>query len=39
MPMIFVYLIKPGRLTAVISTAGILAWVGFGMWLAWLAAR
>jgi hypothetical protein len=38
MPVIFAFLIKPGRLTAVLSITGILAWVGFGMWLAMMAA-
>jgi hypothetical protein len=34
MPVIFAFLIKPGRLTAVLSIAGLLAWIGFGIWLA-----
>jgi hypothetical protein len=38
MPVIFAFLIKPGRMTAVLSIIGILAWVGFGMWLAMMAA-
>jgi hypothetical protein len=37
-PLIFTFLIKPGRLTAVLSIAAILAWVGLGMWLASMAA-
>src|SRR5262249_26362342 len=33
MPLILAFLIKPGRLTAALSIAGLLAWVGFAMWL------
>jgi len=38
LPLIFAFVILPGRLTAAVSIAGILAWVGFGMWLAAMAA-
>jgi hypothetical protein len=37
-PLIFAFVIKPRRLTAAMSIAGILAWVGLGMWLASMAA-
>ena len=37
-PLIFAVVIKPGRLTVAMSIAGILAWVGFGMWIAAMAA-
>jgi hypothetical protein len=37
-PLIVAFIIKPNRTTAGISIAGTLAWVGFGFWLASMAA-
>jgi len=37
-PLIFAFVIKPGRLSVAMSITGILTWVGFGMWLASMAA-
>jgi hypothetical protein len=37
-PLIIAFLLKPGRTTAVLSIVGIVSWIGFGMWLAAMAA-
>ena len=37
-PAIFLFLIKPDRWSRMLSCAGLVAWIGFGMWLASMAA-
>ena len=37
-PLIFAFVMKPGRVSAFLSLLGISAWVGFGVWLASMAA-
>jgi hypothetical protein len=36
-PLIFAFFVRPGCFAVVLSIAGTLAWLGFGIWLALLA--